>query len=125
MDDDRRTVSQTGADDFLAKPCREDDLLEKMRDHLDIAYDYEETSGEGEPSDGIAALSAEILGRLPLELIEELRDATLSGDKRRLDKLILKVRATGDHGSARVLRELADKYEYDVLKRMLEDACHR
>ena len=44
MDDDRRAVSQSGADDFLAKPCREDELLEKIRVLLDIAYDYEEMS---------------------------------------------------------------------------------
>ena len=63
MDDDRRTVSQSGADDFLAKPCREDELLEKMRALLNIAYDYEEVSGnEGQPVAGAAALSAERLG---------------------------------------------------------------
>ena len=28
-----------------AKPCREDELLEKMRALLNIAYDYEEMSG--------------------------------------------------------------------------------
>ena len=31
LDEDRLTVAQSGADDFLTKPCREDVLLEKMR----------------------------------------------------------------------------------------------
>jgi hypothetical protein len=49
----------------------------------------------------------------------------LSGNKRRLDKLILQVRETADDGSARALQELADKYEYDALTRLLEEACRR
>ncbi len=65
------------------------------------------------------------LGQLPLELVEELRNATLNGNKRLLDKLILRVREAGDAASAHALQELADKYEYDALTRMLEEACQR
>ena len=126
MDDDRRAVSQSGADDFLAKPCREEELLEKMRVLLDLAYDYEETGEtESQSADGAAALSAERLALLPLELVEELRKATLNGNKKLLDKLILRVPETGDVESANALQQLADKYEYDTLTRLLEDACRR
>ncbi len=128
MEDQRRTAIQIGADDFVAKPCHEDELLEKMRAHLNIAYDYEEMSGNGNEAVARgAALSAEKLGRgqLPLELIEELRNATLSGNKSLMDKLILKVRGTGDTGSAHALQELADNYEYDSLTKLLEEACRR
>jgi PAS domain S-box-containing protein len=124
LDDDRRNVSQSGADDFLSKPCHEDELLEKMRALLDIAFDYEEMSGAvDETVSGLAALSASSLGKLPPELIGKLRDATLSGNKRLLDQLILKVRETEDAGSAHALQELADNYEYDALTRLLEEAC--
>ena len=123
MDDQRLTALQSGADDFITKPCDEDELLEKMRAHLNIAYDYEEMSGnESEPAAGVSALSAERLGQLPQELIEELRNATLSGNKNLLDKLILKVRDDGDAGSAHALQELADNYEYDALTQLLEEA---
>ncbi len=71
------------------------------------------------------ALSAERLGQLPRELVEELRNATLSGNKKLLDKLILKVRETEDARLALALQELADKYEYDALTRLLEEACRR
>jgi CheY-like chemotaxis protein len=125
-DEDRLAVSQSGADDFLAKPCHEDELLEKMRILLRIAYDYEETSeAEDQPVADVAALSAERLGQLPRELVEELRDAILSGDKKLLDKLILKVPETGNSESAHALQELADGYEYDALTRLLEEACRR
>jgi PAS domain S-box-containing protein len=124
MEDDRRSVLHSGADDFLAKPCREDELLEKIRALLNIAYDYEEGSGDDDQSPaGAAVLSAERLARLPQELIEEIRNATLSGNKKLLDKLILKVPEAGDAEAARALQGLADKYEYDALTRLLEQVC--
>jgi PAS domain S-box-containing protein len=126
MDDDRRAAFQSGANGFLAKPCREEDLLNKIGSLLRIAYDYEELSAldEGQPF-AIDALSVEQLVHLPLELVEELRTATLSGNKKLLNSLILKVKETQDAGSARALQELADNYEYDALTRLLDEACHR
>jgi CheY-like chemotaxis protein len=126
MDDDRRAVTLSGADDFISKPFYDDDLLEKMRTLLGIEYDYEDLSGiTGPIAAGVEVLSAEQLGRLPLYLVEELRDATLQGNKRRLDELILKVSEIDEAGCAHALRELADKYEYDALTRLLGDACRR
>ena len=123
MDDDRRAVAHSGADDFLAKPLRDDDLFEKMRALLDITYDYDELSETvGQPGNGKAPLTSDKLARLPLELIDELRDATANGNKRLLDQLILKVGET-EVVCARALQELADKYEYDALTRLLEEAC--
>jgi PAS domain S-box-containing protein len=123
LDADRQAVARSGADDFLAKPCREDELLEKIRVLLNVAYDYEEIDQtDGQPAEGILALSA-ALGQLPKELIEELLNATLSGSKRSLDQCILRVRETENSGSAQALQELADKYEYDALARLLEEAC--
>jgi signal transduction histidine kinase/CheY-like chemotaxis protein len=125
LHDDRLAVSQSGVDDFIVKPCHEDELLDKIRARLNIAYDYEETSeAEGQPG-AATAQSAGRLGPLPLELVEELRSATLSGNKRLLDGLILKVRETEDARSAQALQELADGYEYDALARLLEEACRR
>jgi hypothetical protein len=92
-----------------------------MRVHLNIAYDYEEMNGnESKPAAGASALSAERLGKVPLELVEQLRNATLSGNKNLMDNLILKVGTTGHAGSAQALQKLADHYEYDALIQLLE-----
>jgi PAS domain S-box-containing protein len=126
MNDDRRRVAQSGADDFVAKPCREDELLEKMRALLNVVYDYEPIAvGEGQPVAETSALSADELSQLPRVLVEELRQATLSGNKKLLDQLIRKVHESSDPGSAHALQELADKYDYDALSQVLEEACHR
>src|SRR6202008_2930383 len=107
--------------DFISKPCHEDELLEKMRVHLNIAYEYEETGGnDNERVAGVAALNLERLRQLSDELIEELHNAIATGNKNLLDKQILKVRETGDAESASALQDLADNYEYDALTRLLE-----
>ncbi len=121
LDEDRRAASQSGADDFLRKPCLEDELLEKLRVHLHIAYDYVDTGAEVEPF-GAAVPRRESLSQLPQGLIEEIRNAIRSGDKELLDSVIGKARETGDTGSARALQELADKYEYDALTQLLEES---
>jgi CheY-like chemotaxis protein len=119
MDEDRRAVALSGADDFLSKPCREDELLEKMRKLLNVTYDYEETADAGAAS----GLTPEKLGQLPRELIEEIREATLSGNKILLDQLAAQVQSLGDSDSARGLQALADKYDYDSLTQLLEGVC--
>jgi PAS domain S-box-containing protein len=124
LDEDRGAVTQSGADDFIAKPCREDELLEKIGVLLNLAYDYEEISQAEDKPSGMAALGA-ALAQLPIELVEELRNATSIGNKKLLDKLILRVPATGDARAARSLQELADKYQYDDLTRLLEEASLR
>ncbi|UBF29649.1 response regulator [Kovacikia minuta CCNUW1] len=42
FEEQRQTILSTGCDDFLAKPFRENDLLEKIRHHLGVKYIYEE-----------------------------------------------------------------------------------
>jgi hypothetical protein len=76
------------------------------------------SKAEGQHPAGVAALSAERLGQLPLQSLEELRIATGGGKKRYLDGLIHKVRETEDAGSAQALQELADMYEYDTLAQL-------
>jgi CheY-like chemotaxis protein len=121
LDSDRRAAVQGGADAFLTKPVREDELLAKMGSLLNIAYDYEEVNAD-EPVAGAPALRADRLRQLPPELLEGIRDATMAGNKSLLGKLIGKVRETGDAESARALQEFADNYEYDALTQLLEES---
>jgi CheY-like chemotaxis protein/two-component sensor histidine kinase len=122
MGEDRRTAAECGADDFLAKPCREDELLSKIGTLLNVAYEYVEDN-QGDNPDGSATLSADRLGRLPAALLEELRVAVKAGRKKLLNKVILDVGGTGDTESARALQALADHYQYDALTRLLEEVC--
>ena len=122
MDGDRRAVVESGADAFVSKPCREDELLETMRNLLNIQYEYAEAhESERHPATAGSDLSTESLRQLPRELIEEIQKATLSGNKKLLDQLIAKVREVGGTRCGDGLKELADKYDYDALTQLLEE----
>ncbi len=136
MQEERRAAFESGADGFLAKPCREDELLETMRVHLKIAYEYEEIESlhGGAPAGPEALWTAGRLKQCPPGLIERLREATLSGNKRLLNKLILEVRdlretpgmPAGDLSRlAGAIQSLADRYQYDSLAQLLAEALPR
>jgi CheY-like chemotaxis protein/anti-sigma regulatory factor (Ser/Thr protein kinase) len=119
MDDERQIVFESGADGFLSKPCRENDLLDTIRILLKIVYDYDETDGtEGEFVAGLPVLNPERLGNLPRDLIEKLREAALGGNKKLLNDLILKIRECDD-GCADTIQDLANKYQYHTLAQLL------
>ena len=124
MDEDRREVMTSGVDDYLSKPCKEDELLDTIQTHLGLAYLYaeEETSESPKPASPPAAPAGPgPLSALPPELIDELQEAVLDGDKYRLDELLQKVEEQAPQ-SAHSLQELADQYEYDALADLLEEA---
>ncbi|MEP6962193.1 MAG: PAS domain S-box protein, partial [Acidobacteriota bacterium] len=123
LDADREAVFQAGADDFISKPCREEELLEMMAGLLTIVYEYEEVS-DGALEGSAEPLNGDRLARLPQELKADLRDAIASGNKRLLDSLILKVREAGDPEAATALQDLADRYEYEAMARLLQGAFH-
>jgi PAS domain S-box-containing protein len=126
LDEQRDAVMRDGLmDDFLSKPCRESELLEKIRAHLNLDYRYAEA--ETVPAvDGLAAAGPAagvgLLAELPADWIEQLRDAVRNGQKDRLDQLIHRVGEL-DIGAACSLQEAADRYDYDVLARWFEEAA--
>jgi PAS domain S-box-containing protein len=114
-----------GMDDFLAKPCREGELLEKLRVHLNLDYRYADEE-KGPEMNGCAApgpvADAQLLAELPMDWIDQLHDAVRNGQKDRLDELIQRIE-TLDTRAARSLQEVADRYEYDVLAGWFEQAA--
>jgi CheY-like chemotaxis protein len=124
MNDDRQAAAQSGADAFLAKPCREDELFETIHSHLSVSYDYDEASATGRQGPAsLSALSPESLTQIPHELLEQLRHATLTGNKKLLDQLVVRVRETGAAESAEGLQDLVSRYNYDTLMGLLEETC--
>jgi PAS domain S-box-containing protein len=124
MSDQRRVVMDSEMDDFLSKPCLEDELLEKIRWHLGLEYVYEEVTITSEKEAHVvskaAVLRPEDLAALPLDLIRQLRDATFNGDKALLNKLILLIDQSLGGESARSLQELANEYQYTKLMELFD-----
>ena len=123
MDEDRRAVAQSGADDFLSKPCREEDLVDTIAACLKIVYQYQDQDETSVYPAAAPRMSLPArLRELPPELVEGLRKATRSGNKRLLDNLIRSVRER-EPDSASALQRMADQYEYDSLNVIFEEVC--
>jgi PAS domain S-box-containing protein len=119
--EDKESAMRAGVDDFLLKPFREALLWEKIETHLklDYVWAHEDTSA----GFGAAALTSEggsqLLAKVPVEILDQLHDAVLDGDKPRLDRLLERV-VEHDLRAASALKELAEKYEYEALTSLLE-----
>jgi PAS domain S-box-containing protein len=125
MDNERMAAFKAGVDDFIAKPCDEQELLDKLRVHLKIAYRCQD--GDGEREDASSAprpLHPDSLRRLPHNLLDELHKATLLGIKYRMNYLLAEIGERGFADSAEALRRLIDSYDYDSLSETLEEVCH-
>jgi Amt family ammonium transporter len=127
MNDHPKVALENDLNDFIWKPCPENELLEKISRHLGLAYIYDdERHAIGTVAD-LAVPSGEPeqaeLKELPADLIRRLHRATFNGDKALLDELIPMIGERGDSHSARTLQELADTYQYDRLIELLERAC--
>jgi signal transduction histidine kinase len=70
------------------------------------------------------SVSSEQLARLPLELINELQNAVLEGEKDRLDALIQSVQSY-DKDAAAGLKNHAENYAYDDLTLLFAETQHR
>ena len=123
LEEDRRAAFESGVDDFLPEPCAEADLFQRLRKHLGLEFKFAEDETAEEDAVDIAgqAGTAGVCANLPIHLIVELQQAVGNGEKGVLDELIGKT-AELDKAAARVLRQLADKYEYDALTNLLEEA---
>jgi CheY-like chemotaxis protein len=123
MEEQRAAALTDGADAFLSKPVDEGVLLESIGKHLGLTYIY-----AGKSDGELASPATAGPGRggpgaqpaVPADLVPQMRDAILRGDKALLDSLILTIDDRGDTLSAGVLREMANKYQYDRLIEFLE-----
>jgi PAS domain S-box-containing protein len=123
MEEDRRVVMQSGVNAFLSKPCQEDQLMQTMQAHLNLSYLYDDmeaprnNSGEALGSD----LQSAPIQELPPQLVGDLQLAVRNGQKDRLDQLIQQV---GERHVvvSQALKDLAERYDYDALTKLLEGA---
>ena len=109
FDEDRREVESAGGDAFVSKPFREADLLETVGRCLDLRYVYEVPAGGGAFAQPPAGSSS-----IPAPLREALKAAVLGADLDAIRRLAGEVEAIDAEGAA-VVRDLAERFEYERL----------
>jgi signal transduction histidine kinase/response regulator RpfG family c-di-GMP phosphodiesterase len=134
--DQIQRLKAAGAREYLTKPLDVREMIALLEATLRAdelapqktarqATAKKETARNDAPREGAAAVHwappATTLTGLSPDLLEQLRSAVQDGEKDRLDGLITAA-AEQDPPSAQVLKELADRYDYDALTNLLVDA---
>ena len=104
FEEDRQRVLDAGADEYLRKPIRQRDLLERLQAQLDLELVYGDESAQVGPSATVG--DAGRLAGIPQPLRARLRQAALGADLAGLTGLVEEV-AVHDRGAAESLRALA------------------
>jgi len=117
LDHERDEVLAAGCDDFLPKPFREESVFAQMREHLGLAYTYEEALA-GPAVATATTMTAERLGALPQPVLAELRRALMQGDTEEAVKL---TRDLGgyDEPLAAELRAMIEAFRLDEVEAAL------
>lgn len=114
FEEDRAAVLGAGCDGFLRKPVREDQILDAVREHLGVRYEYEKEAAASttRPSQRLdtAALGRR-MGALTTAQREALRQAAVELRPETLLATVEEI-AGEDAELARELRALVDEFEF-------------
>ena len=117
FEEDRTMILSAGCDDFVRKPFRENEVYDKMHQHLGVRFVYDEPVAESGVHTG-AGVAIDVSG-LPVDLRTSLTQATLEADFDSMFSVIEAMRAH-DRESATVLAELANSFRYDEILGLME-----
>jgi PAS domain S-box-containing protein len=113
--ENRQQALAAGADDFLSKPFREADLLERLRVHLGVEYIFVDVPVPPAPGPTAVHSPARLtLAQLPPALREQIRTAAIHADYDRLVALADQI-AGLDADRGRVLRQTVERFDYQKL----------
>ncbi len=117
FEDDRQDVRSAGGDAFVSKPFREAELLQTVGRLLGLHYIYEERPDAHLEDTGPSPVRRV---SIPSHLRAALRAAVVSADFAKILELADELLIT-DMASAEVVRDLAERFEYERLLAFLEE----
>jgi CheY-like chemotaxis protein/anti-sigma regulatory factor (Ser/Thr protein kinase) len=115
FEQDRKKALEIGADDFIGKPFRQPELLEKIRALLGAEYIYKEEAIDSAKADPAGAS----LSRLPQDLLARISDAARIGEFDRVTELISEAALLSPRAAAKLGR-FAEEFDSDNLLRLIE-----
>jgi two-component system sensor histidine kinase/response regulator len=110
FEEDRAMILSEGCDDFMRKPFRQEDVFEKLKQHLGVRFIYDaDDSGGAEAESGDDALSLE---NMPADWIAQFDEAANQAD---FDRLLALIDEVSDQKLAGALAEKVNGFDYDTL----------
>ncbi|GAB4537274.1 MAG: hypothetical protein Tsb0014_25890 [Pleurocapsa sp.] len=123
FEEERTAILATGCDDFLAKPFREADLLDKIAQHLRVTYLYETATNSELATincDRDFILEPNALKVLSQEWLAQLKQAAIALDDRTLNDLLNQIREKHPL-LAQAIQIKISNFDYDEITRLLQD----
>jgi PAS domain S-box-containing protein len=116
FEEDKRRILAVGADEYLSKPFKDEELFEKIGRLAGADYLYEDQGQAAEETDRSMDLPRlrHSVAALPPAVVSRMREAVESADLEQLNELVMTW--AGLHPElARWTREMASRYEYEAL----------
>ncbi|GMV95082.1 MAG: hypothetical protein AMXMBFR82_48600 [Candidatus Hydrogenedentota bacterium] len=122
LEDERAAVLAQGADAFLRKPFRENDLFELIRIHGNVEFDYEDEVVETTGPDPVASadLARRALRHLPVGVRHKLRNAIVTGSIDEAYAIAEDVRESAP-GLAALISQRAEEFALHNLEALFPD----
>jgi PAS domain S-box-containing protein len=123
FEEDRARVLEVGCNDFVRKPFREKELLEKMADYLSVEYEYADPprSAETVSSPAESAFLVDELRSLPDSLLHQLHQATVQLDQPHVQQVITEL-ALNHPQLANYLTEKLNDFDFEQILQLVQTA---
>lgn len=120
FEEERQQILEAGCDDFIAKPCQESVLLEKLSEHLGVKYIYQDVAQVQHHSRLDQALLVEGIAQMPKYWITQMYLAVCVGDTQEMQQLLEEIPVSLS-SLAQALEKLIHNFQFNQLLYLLED----
>lgn len=117
FEEDKHNIFESGADEFIMKPFREEDIYQKITDRMGIKFTYRCEKKEGAGITANEILTAEAIAALPPEMAERTRMALLNGDIQAIEEEFSALQGK-DPLVKDALLTLLKNFDFDYLNRL-------
>jgi predicted ATPase/signal transduction histidine kinase/CheY-like chemotaxis protein len=115
FEEQRAIILSTGCDDFIRKPFRDADIFDALRKHLGVSFVYDEPAASPTSTQtDTNAITLDAIAALPTNLVANLHQATIDGDKDLMLALIDQIHSS-NQPLANALTALVNKFRYKQL----------
>ncbi len=122
FEEDREMILAAGSDDFVRKPFRTEEIFAKMEEHLGLQFIYAEQVGAALAAgarDSRDQILPEKWAAIPVEFVEEMREAITEADFERIISILEKIEEI-DSQIAAYLADLAEQFQYNEMLNVLK-----
>ena len=122
LEEERNEILKAGCDGFIRKPYLDLEIFSALSKHLGVRYKYEDNEKPDKKTE--IRITPETLKTLPVELINEFREALELLDRKRCMEIIGRIGAVDQNIGERIKR-LAEKMRFNELLAAVDEASEK